>query len=354
MVNPIYDLNNAQLTESKVPMERYFSLLPIQDSKNITYLGEGNTPCFQSTKIGQIYGLEKLYLKDETENVTGSTKDRMAACVISQFKELGINEFVASSTGNSSTAFAYAVQKETGMKLHLFCGKDFVHRHAHHDHPNIQLHVVDGNFVDAGKAAQKYAKENNLVFEGGFFNLARREGLKLAYLEAFDQMPEEPDVVIQAVSSGMGLYGAYRGAREYLKLGRLSKLPKFVCAQQDTCSPMVNAFKDNSPRIREQDVVLNPYGLAEAILRGDPSQAYPYMYSLVMETKGTFVDISQETLKKPQVLLKETEGIDACYAATTALAAAKKLKDQGFIKSDDVVLVNLTGGMTRPSVNKFD
>lgn len=348
IINPIYDIKDFQLQDSESPLERYFSLIPLQDSSSILYIGEGNTRCIHAVDLGKAIGLKKLYIKDETKNITGSTKDRMATCVISQFSELGIKEFAASSTGNSSTAFAYAVQKHPNMRLHLFCGKDFVHRHAYYDHPRIQLHVIDGDFVEAGKQARKFAKDNNIIFEGGFFNMARREGLKTAYLEAYDQMPNNPDVVIQAVSSGMGLYGAYKGAQEYISLGRLNKMPKFVGAQQETCAPMVKAYEANSAVIREKDIITHPHGIAEAILRGDPTQVYPYMYSVINSSGGCFVSVNEQSIRDMQSMLKATEGIDACYASSTALAAAQELRNRNWLDPEEVILVNATGGMTRP------
>jgi threonine synthase len=351
LINPLYSLDNAKIYDSKIPLERYFDIAPIENTSSIRYLGEGNTPCILSPAVGSALKIDKLYLKDETVNITGSTKDRMATCVVSQFKELNIKEFVASSTGNSSTAFAWAVQKEPDIKLHLFCARDFLPRHAYYNHPRIKLHIVNGDFVEAGNQAKKFAEENSIIFEGGFFNLARREGLKMAYLEAYDQMPENPTVVVQAVSSGMGIYGAHRGAKEYLSLGRLKKMPRFVCAQQDTCAPMVNAFEAKSKVIRDQDIISHPRGLAEAILRGNPSQVYPHMLSIIDETNGTFIAVSQERIKEMQLLLMQKENINACYAASTALAAALELRKKEWIKEDDIVLVNLTGGMERPKIN---
>lgn len=347
IIDPQYDLSKFTLHDASSPLERYFSLVPFQDTKSIVNLGEGNTPCVHAKTLGKELGLEKLYLKDETGQITGSTKDRMAACVISQFKELGIKEFVVSSTGNTATAYAYAVAQQGDMRLHLFCGRDFVHKHTYPDNPRIQMHLVDGDYVEAAKAAKKFAKEHNLLLEGSFFNLARREGAKLAYLEVFDQMPEEPSVVLQAVSSGIGIYGAFQGATEYLALGRLHHMPRFVCVQQDTCQPMVKAYEAKSPVIREEDIVKDPHGLAEAILLGDPTQPYPYMYKIVMKSKGCFIAVSQDAMRQMQTLLKKTEHIDACYDAVASLCAAQELRKSGWIRPEEVVLVNLTGGMKR-------
>jgi hypothetical protein len=65
---------------------------------------------------------------------------------------------------------------------HIFCGAFFQHRLNFPDQPNITVYTMDGSFVQAGKCAQEYAERCGLPFEAGFFNLGRREGLKLVYL----------------------------------------------------------------------------------------------------------------------------------------------------------------------------
>lgn len=345
LIDPIYDLKRFEFIESHKPLEHYFYVVPFQRIASALYVGEGNTPCLHAQRLGEHLGLERVYLKDETRNPTGTTKDRMATCVLSQFQELGIHTFVASSTGNSSSSFAYVVHPLKGMHLHLFCARDFLHRHAYYEHPDIQMHIVEGDFVDAGNVAKRFAQEQNSVFEGGFFNLARREGLKLTYLEAFDQLPEEPAVIVQAVSSGMGVYGAYRGIREYQQLGYMKNTPRLVCAQQDTCAPMYKAYINGSSVIRPGDVVHNPHGLAEAILRGDPTQTYPYLYTVVKETDGCFTVASQAEIHEARQVILDTEGINVCYATATALASVKNLVKSGWIKPTEVVLINLTGSI---------
>jgi threonine synthase len=346
---------DAQVRETEVnPLRRYFDLLPISALPAAASWIVGNTPCYHSRQLGKLKHLDRFYIKDESDHVTHTTKDRMAILVIIQLMELGVKEFVASSTGNSSSALAYAVsQIGEGIRMHSFAGKEFVHRHDYHEHPQIILHEIDGTYVEASNRAKSFAISNGLVSEGGFFNYARREGLKLAYLEAYDAIPGGPDVVIQAISSGMGLYGGYRGMREYQRLGKLQKTPRFVCVQQDTCAPMVSAYQSGSHVIRPEDIVHSPQGLAHAILRGDPTQTYPFMLKIVTESGGCFVAVTTDEIVDAWSLVQHYHGIKADYAGAAAIAAAFKLRESGWINQEERVLVNLTGGM-RPSSELSD
>ncbi|MEU1024673.1 pyridoxal-phosphate dependent enzyme [Streptomyces sp. NPDC005904] len=330
--------------DEAVPGARYFDLLPLRGPGSVLDIGDGNTPCVHARTLGARLGLDQLYLKDETRNATRTTKDRMAACVLAVFQELGVDEFVASSTGNSSTSFAWGLPFTRGMRVHLFAGRDFIDRHQYTDHPGVELHVVDDDFVGAAKAGRAYADEHGLLFEGGFFNSARREGLKLAYLEAYDQMPREPAVVVQAISSGMGVYGAHKGAREYLAMGRLRAMPRFVCVQQSSCAPMWNAYREGSDRILPQHILHRPRGLAKAILRGDPTNTYPFMHAITTGTGGSFAAVSDAEMADARRRLAQDEGIQVCFAAAAALAGAAQLAARGEIRREEPVLVNLTGG----------
>src|SRR5690348_3857307 len=70
VINPIYNLDRFELQKSDKPLERYFSLTPIQDTSSVFSLGEGNTPCVFAKTLGREIGITKLYLKDETRNLT--------------------------------------------------------------------------------------------------------------------------------------------------------------------------------------------------------------------------------------------------------------------------------------------
>src|SRR5581483_748360 len=199
---------------------------------------------------------------------------------------------------NSSTAFAYASRWFPGTRIFLFTAEAFQPRVNHTaGAPVVHFVLRDATFVDAFACAATFAARHNIPSERGFFNPGRREGLKLAFLEATEQVPGSVDWYVQAVSSAMGVYGTYKGARELLRLGRIPRVPRLLCVQQDTCAPMVRAFEDGSPVIRPGDIVERPTGIATAILRGDPSRAYPYVREIVLESRGRFVAVAETEIR---------------------------------------------------------
>ncbi|EQD70619.1 Pyridoxal-5'-phosphate-dependent protein beta subunit, partial [mine drainage metagenome] len=116
--------------------------------------------------------------------------------------------------------------------------------------------------------------------EGGFFNLGRREGAKLAYLEAFDdveRMGGRVDTVVQAVASGLGIVAAARAAEQSVAVRRWERSPRLFCAQQTSCSPMVRAWRSAEIGANARLPEPTPGGLASAILLGDPFSSFDYV-----------------------------------------------------------------------------
>jgi threonine synthase len=345
MVDVKYALDRVHIRDSSNPLLRFFDLLPLKDEASICWLGEGNTPTVHARALGRHLGLQKIYLKDETKNPTRTTKDRMASVVLSYFRDVGVREFACSSTGNSSTSFAHGVERFPGFKLHVFVGRDFLHRMNFDSGPRVKVYwVKDATFAQAHECARGFAQNNPLVTgERGFFNPGRREGLKLAFLEGVLDMPESPHWYFQAVSSGMGVYGVWRGAQQLYGLGRLRRLPRLACVQQHSCSPMVHSWKAGSAVTRKEDVVEEPIGIAEAILRGNPTNTYPHLHAVVRESGGTFESVTDDEIREAQRMVFELEGIEACESAATTVAAMKKMAAAGELRRDDVVFVNITG-----------
>lgn len=307
------------------------------------------TPLINAKKLAKLLKIKNLYLKLETTNETKTFKDRMAESVLSFLNYQGINEFVACSTGNASTALANAAAKyPSKFTAYIFCAEEFLYRLNITDYPNIKVFSIKNvDFVKAAEISQKFATKNNLLYEGGFYDPARREGLKLLTLEAYAQIKDrkmvQPDYIFQAVSSAMGIWGINKGISELSIVGLANKVPGLVACQQDTCNPMVQAFKDNSPVITPKYIVSNPTGIAKAILRGNPSDTYPYILKIILKTGGTFISVNETEIKAAREILLKVERVDSSYDSSITLASLKKAKEEGFINSNSVVMLNISG-----------
>ena len=344
LIEARYDLGQVRLRDSDDPHQRYFDLLPVRDE---SLLPPGlRTRTVHARNLGRRLGLNRLYLKDETENRTGTTKDRMAAVALPFLYEGGVRHFCTSSTGNSSTGYAQAIGHIPEMRMELFTAEDFKDRVHYDPTPQVRHHVLkEASFVDAGDYSTAYAEANRLVAERGFFNLGRREGLKLPWLEAVEQVSRSIDWYVQAVSSAMGVHGVYKAAKEAVAIGLADKVPSLLCAQQASCRPMVQAWEEDSPTVQPHHIVKRPTGIAEAILRGNPTKAYPIIREIVIESGGTMVAVNDEEIREAQAVVLEDEGIRICPSAATAVAAIAKLARQEDALADQKILVNLTGSV---------
>jgi len=341
--NPQYNLKSVRLRDSDNPYTRYFDLLPVRD--RLLLPSEAVfTPTVHAKDLGKLLNMSSLYLKNETVLSTGTTKFRMASVALAYLQEGGVTHFCTSSTGNSSTAYARLIGNTPKLKLTLFTASDFRRRVNFIASDQIEHFILEGaNFAEAFEYAGKYARKNGYTAERGFFNPGRRAGLKLAFFEAVDQVPTPIDWYVQGVSSAMGVYGTFSGAKELLEIGHIPHLPHLLCCQQESCAPMARAWEEDCEKIEERHIVRNPAGIAMAILRGDPTNVYPYMRSAVRESGGEMTWATDAQIKDARRLVLEEEGIDICFSAATAVAGLIKMVKKGRVPSEDTVLINLTG-----------
>lgn len=323
-------------------LDRFAAVLPVGPDYDRT-LPAAPTPLRTWPEGAGRAGVGDLVLKDETVNPTYSTKYRMAVVAVEYARALDLDTFVFSSTGNSAAAFAHVLDHRADMTARYYWPRSSPLPAEVDASPQIEVIPVDaGGYT----AAQRAARDDGVApHEGGFFNLGRREGLKVAYLEAFEQLGHLPTVIVQAISSGMGLWAARRAADEFARrTGTTGRSPRLVGAQSAACAPMASAWADGSPTIRPCDVVDVPSGIARAILLGDPSASYPYVHQVVTGTGGAIIDVPDDRVCRAQRDVAAETGIDVCESSAVALAAASGLAGAGLAGPSDEVLALLSGG----------
>ncbi len=99
-------LSPADLACREPSLWRYRELLPVRDPAHRLTLGEGWTPLVHADAAGAEVGLDRLYIKDEGLNPTGSFKARGMAVAISRARELGVTAISLPTAGNAGGAAA--------------------------------------------------------------------------------------------------------------------------------------------------------------------------------------------------------------------------------------------------------
>ncbi len=125
-----YDLDavrkswNRESVATEAPnLWRYWPVLPVQQRESVVSLGEGMTPLIHLKRLGRNMGAERLWVKDEGLNPTGSFKARGMTCAISMAVELGIKKIAIPSAGNAASAAA-AYAAAAGIEAHIFMPAD--------------------------------------------------------------------------------------------------------------------------------------------------------------------------------------------------------------------------------------
>lgn len=339
LLDAVYDLSQAVIGPPGTdPLSRFADLLPTAPP---AAHGIAGTPLLE-LDAGPAIPVP-VYAKWEGAHPTGSAKDPMAVVSLAYMHGCGVRAFAFSSTGNTTAAFAWALPMWPDLTGHVFVPAGFPGPAS--PPPNLVVHEVPGDYAAAHQAAHHAtaaAGRDAMAAEGGFLSVGRREGLKLAYLEALTATPRPPTVVVQAVSSGMGIVAAAKAATELTAMGLLARRPRLVAVQQESCAPMVASFLAGAATLRPADVISNPDGPAVAMLLGDPSSSYPYVRDTVLAAGGTLVAARAADISAALADARRC-GLDVCFSSATALAGVAGLYRAGGITEEDVVLVNLTG-----------
>src|SRR2546421_6288695 len=80
---------------------RYRELLPYVHEDSVVSLGERVSPLLRCERLGAKFGLENLWVKDESQLPTGTFKSRGMAMAITLAKELGVKRVALPTAGNA-------------------------------------------------------------------------------------------------------------------------------------------------------------------------------------------------------------------------------------------------------------
>src|SRR5690606_37908674 len=137
----------------------------------------------------------------------------------------------------------------------------------------------------------------------------------------------------------VGIYKGFKEINKIFKLGR--KIPRMIGVQASGCSPISKAYQKGASHVFPEK---NPKTIAGGI--GDGLNGYSedgtYTVSVIRESNGVCIDVSDEEIITAQNMLAEYEGLFVEPSAAAALAAVRNSTIKEII-SDQSILLILTG-----------
>ncbi len=322
-------------------MWRYSEMLPVQNNQNIVTLGEGMTPLQPSVTIGKKYGIEKLFIKDESLNPTGSFKARGLAMAVSKAKELGVEKIIIPTAGNAGSALA-AYCARANIKCKVIMPEStpdaFAIDATYH---GAEIEKVSGSIKDAGARTAQLVKSENWFAVSTLKEPYRIEGKKTMGYELAEQLDYVlPNVIIYPTGGGTGLIGMWKAFDEMEKLGWIgSERPKMVSVQSTGCAPIVKAFNDGK---KNAELWENPTTHA-AGLRVPGAIGDFLILQAIRESNGIALAVTEEAICIGTKDMSKHEGIFPAPEGGASLTAFYQLVQSEFIKTTDTVVVFNTG-----------
>ena len=332
----IKDTSYAYDFDTSIPsLWRYREALPIPSDIDIVTLGEGITPLIPLDDSNEN---PNHYVKLDYLCPTGSYKDRGASVLLTHLKAMGVNEIVEDSSGNAGAAIA-AYSARAGIRCTIYCpestSKGKLQQISAY---GASLKLVPGNRMATTEAVQHAAE--NTCYASHNWHPFFLEGTKTLAYEITDQLNGGvPDHIICPVGFGSIYLGLYLGYSELLEAGIIDRVPRLLGVQPDTCCPIYNAYRDDSPSITRMPQSAKT--LAEGITAELPIRSEMIM-DAIRYTNGAFTIVDDNYIKAGRTTLAEL-GIYVEPTSAVVINAYQKFRAQGIILDDDLTVSILTG-----------
>jgi len=320
---------------------RWFDFFPVKSRGSVVSLGEGYTPLMRCRRLGEHLGMERLYVKNDTLLPTGSLKDRSNSVGISRAVELGFDTVAVPSTGNAAASVAaYAAAAGLRSVVMVPAGTDAAKVTQAYACGATVVVVEEGSLDGMGALYRAAVKEFGW-YDCLSTNPYRNEGKKSYAFELFDQLDEHvPNWIIHPTAGGAGLVAMWKGYQELHGLGWVHRFPRLVAAQSEAAAPIAAALKNGSATV---EPVAAGATVAESIRVGNPSALGLRAVRAVRASNGTGAALGDGEILEAQGLLSRLAGVFAEPSAAVSLAAAARLRRDGVIRADDMVVCNITG-----------
>jgi threonine synthase len=322
-------------------MWRFREFLPITTHEDPVSLGEGDMPLLEASHLAQHVGVERLWVKDEGCNPTGSFKARGMTAAITRAHHAGASRFVLPTAGNAGVA-ASAYGRRVGAEVRVYAPettpKTILTQMATF---GADLVLLEGHIGDCGREARQWADAVSAYDLSTLREPYRIEGKKTMGLELALQMGWRlPAAIIYPTGGGTGLIGMWKAFQELAEAGWVEPpLPKMFSVQSTGCAPVVKAFEEGAAHCDPwPDPQTSAYGL-----RVPGPLGGALILEALRSSGGHAVAIDDERIQEVTLRATGLEGIDFSPEGGAGVAAVALLVEQGILDPGDETVVFNTG-----------
>jgi threonine synthase len=311
-------------------MWRYREVLPGAEAP--VTLVEGWTPLLEVAS--------DVWVKDEARNPTGSFKARGMSVAVTMARRLGARALAAPSAGNAAGALA-AYGARAGLPVLVAMPDDtpraFVEECRSY---GAEVELVPGTIGDAGRWLRAHGPPE--AFDVSTLREPYRiEGKKTMAYELCEQLDGRlPDVIVYPTGGGTGLIGMWKAFEEMRAFGWLAgPPPRLVSVQAAGCAPVVAAFAAGATTTSPwPEPSTRAYGLRVPA----PLGGFLCLRAL-RATGGTAIAVAEDAIAGAARALAARSGIDVCPEGGAAWAALELLRQAGWARPGERVVVFNTG-----------
>jgi threonine synthase len=345
-----YDLRRAAATLTLENLKtrprtlwRYAEVLPNDPPVS---LGEGMTALVHAKRLGASIrcnqgGLQRLYVKDEGLNPTGSFKARGMTVAVSRAKQIGARALAAPTAGNAGGALA-AYAAAAGIPAVIVMPADTPIANVMECQAfGAKVVKLAGLISDCGKYVAEHKDREGWYDVSTLKEPYRVEGKKTMGYELWEQFEGKlPDVILYPTGGGVGLIGMCKAFDEMQEMGWIgAERPRMVAVQAEGCAPIVKAWEAH-----QNSAAFFPNAATIASgLRVPGPLGDLLILSMLRQTKGIALTVTDEEMLHAGRELASFEGIFAAPEGAATVIAARKLAASGWIKPHESVVLFNTG-----------
>jgi threonine synthase len=276
-------------------------------------LGEGDTPLVELPGLADELGLQRLSIKLESANPTGSHKDRMSAQFVARAKDRGGAGVIAASSGNAGASLAaYAAAAGVPCIIVTTPAISPPWRRA--------IEMAGAEIIYTEDSLERWAIVRRKVREEGYASATNYldppvgsdpygvDGYKtLGYELAEDEAAAEVDAIFVPTARGDLLWGIYRGLADAVAEGKRTRLPRLI---------VVEPFPRLEQVLAGQDLRMHFPGKSLLVSIGGTTVTYQ-SYLAVTESRGRAVSVPQDkALADQQTLARNGIYLELSAAAS--------------------------------------